>query len=82
MKDYQMNENSDHDLLIRVHENVVQLTTIITSKFDDHEARLRLVEADDITFKGFIKGVATTAKIQYGCITILAGVVAALWWIK
>jgi len=65
----------DHDLLIRVHENIQNLTNIVTSKFADHEARLRGVEKDTNFAKGALK-------ITYLILTLLTAAIAAVWYIK
>lgn len=64
----------DHDLLIRVDENVRQLTNIVTDKFNDHESRLRMAEKELNTARGGIK-------ILYATLTILIAALAALaYW--
>lgn len=67
--------SEDHDLLIRVDENVRSLTTIVSDKFTDHEARLRSTEKDMNYAKGGLR-------VTYAILTLLAAFVAALWWVK
>lgn len=45
----------DHDILIRVHENVQNLTTLVQTNFADHEGRLRETERDINYAKGGLK---------------------------
>ena len=62
----------DHDLLIRVDEKVSELKKMLADRLDDHEARLRIVEKDIDDAKGQVKGIASTVKIIYGMLALLA----------
>lgn len=59
----------DHDILIRVHENVQNLTTLVQTNFADHEGRLRENERDINYAKGGLKvlyalaGLLATAQV-------------------
>lgn len=67
--------SEDHDVLIRVHENVQNLTMLIQTSFADHESRLRSTEKDINYGKGAIK-------VLYAAATLLSVAVGALWWVK
>jgi hypothetical protein len=68
----------DHDLLIRVHETVQNISSVMTSKFADHEGRLRVIEKDLDSAKGAIG----LMKISIGLLTAIAAVIGALWWVR
>lgn len=68
----------DHDLLIRVHETVQNLSNVMTSKFTDHEGRLRVIEKDLDSAKGAIG----LMKIAIGLLSAVAAIIGGLWWIK
>jgi hypothetical protein len=67
----------DHDLLIRVHETVQNLSNVMSSKFTDHESRIRAAEKDLDSAKGAI----ALMRIAIGILTGVAAVIGALWWL-
>ena len=68
----------DHDLLIRVHEAVQNISTVVTTNFADHEGRLRLLEKDLDTAKGAI----AFLRMVLLALTGVAAILGALWWVK
>ena len=64
----------DHDLLIRVDENVKELKILIGSTFKDHEGRIRLLENDINQAQGAIK----LLKAVNGVIGAIAAILGAL----
>jgi hypothetical protein len=62
----------DHDLLIRVDENVKELKRIVVDQIGDHEARLRVIERETDDAKGQIKGMSRTFKFIYAILTLIA----------
>lgn len=63
----------DHDLLVRVHEKLNNLTSLVSGSFTDHEARIRSAETDINYAKGAIK-------VLYAFCTLLIGILAIQWW--
>lgn len=68
---------TDHDLLITLHEQIKNVRTDIKdlkdgtgSKLTDHEARIRVLETNQIDKKDFDK----LQKIAYGGLGILAAI--------
>lgn len=65
----------DHDILIRVHENVQNLTNLVQTNFADHEGRLRENEKNINYAKGGLK-------VLYALATLLATAQVLMWFVK
>lgn len=65
---------SDHDLLVVLNERVAKLTLAVEKKADDHEGRLRELEAD-------VEGIKSTSQVwRYVLGIVLPMIVAAMGW--